>query len=109
MASLDVFSLFSVSEGMSNTILEAMASGLPVVATNVGGADEMVVDGDTGYLVAPKDPDALADAYARLAADASRHPRWGWLGSSEGPGSSASKVMLSAYRQFYEAAAGKVA
>jgi glycosyltransferase involved in cell wall biosynthesis len=52
---------------MSNTILEAMASGLPVVATNVGGADEMVVDGETGILVPPRDSNQLADALDRLA------------------------------------------
>jgi sugar transferase (PEP-CTERM/EpsH1 system associated) len=109
MAAYDVFSLFSVSEGMSNTILEAMASGVPVVATNVGGADEMVVDGETGYLVAPKDPAALADAYARLAADAPRRAAMGLAGQQRGVREFGIDVMLTAYRQFYELAAGKVA
>ena len=68
-AALDVFVLSSASEGLSNTILEAMASGRPVVATRVGGADEMVVDGVTGLLVAPHDPAALAAALARLVRD----------------------------------------
>ena len=48
---LDVFVLPSVNEGISNTILEAMATGLPVIATNVGGNPELVVDNVTGSLV----------------------------------------------------------
>jgi sugar transferase (PEP-CTERM/EpsH1 system associated) len=66
LASADVFVQCSVSEGMSNTILEAMASGLPVVATRVGGADEMVRDGITGALVPAGDATQLADALDRL-------------------------------------------
>jgi glycosyltransferase involved in cell wall biosynthesis len=57
-----VFVLSSHSEGLSNTILEAMASRLPVVATDVGGADELVIDGETGMLVTPGAVPALADA-----------------------------------------------
>ena len=48
---LDIFVLPSVNEGISNTILEAMATGLPVIATNVGGSPELVIDNKTGYLV----------------------------------------------------------
>jgi L-malate glycosyltransferase len=65
-AALDVFVLSSVSEGLSNTILEAMASGVPIVATDVGGAAELVVEGRTGVLVPPSDVPALAGAMARL-------------------------------------------
>lgn len=56
----DVFVLPSVNEGISNTILEAMATGRPVVATQVGGNPELLVDGATGALVPPDDPAALA-------------------------------------------------
>jgi len=66
---LDVFVLPSIGEGMCNTILEAMAVGLPVVATRVGGNPELVVDGATGALVPPRDTDALAEAIARYAGD----------------------------------------
>jgi glycosyltransferase involved in cell wall biosynthesis len=68
-AALDVFVLPSRSEGMSNTILEAMASSVPVVATHVGGADELVEHGRTGLLVPPADSNALAEALAALIAD----------------------------------------
>lgn len=50
------------NEGCSNSILEAMALGVPVIATDVGGNRELVRPGDTGHLVAPEDPSALADA-----------------------------------------------
>lgn len=60
----DVFVLGSLREGISNTILEAMASGVPVVATATGGNRELVVPGVTGALVPPGDPDALASAIA---------------------------------------------
>jgi glycosyltransferase involved in cell wall biosynthesis len=69
LGAADVFVLSSASEGMSNTILEAMACGLPVVATRVGGADEMVVDGETGRLVPPAGPRELAGAVTALMAD----------------------------------------
>ena len=58
----DIFVLPSLAEGISNTILEAMASGLPVVATKVGGNSELVSEGVTGMLVSPGEPLALAAA-----------------------------------------------
>ncbi len=65
MRAFDLFVLNSRNEGISNTILEAMATGLPVVATAVGGNSELVEDGVTGWLVSPGDPTALAAAIRR--------------------------------------------
>ena len=60
LRSLDLFVLGSMREGISNTILEAMATGLPVIATRTGGNVELVTPGETGELVAAQDPTALA-------------------------------------------------
>ena len=73
-----MFVLPSLAEGISNTILEAMATGLPVLATRTGGNPELVDDGETGSLVPPGDPDALADGmltYVRQAAVRLQHGR----------------------------------
>lgn len=64
MRGFDVFVLPSLAEGISNTILEAMATGLPVVATNVGGNAELVIQDQTGLLVPPADPPAMGEAIA---------------------------------------------
>jgi sugar transferase (PEP-CTERM/EpsH1 system associated) len=62
MQTFDIFVLPSLNEGISNTILEAMASGLPVIATQVGGNPELVVDRQSGLLVESKNPQAMAEA-----------------------------------------------
>lgn len=63
---VDLSVLPSLSEGLSNSLLEAMAAELPVVATNVGGNPEIVLDQTTGLLVPPRDPMALGDAMIRI-------------------------------------------
>lgn len=63
----DVFCLPSLWEGLPGSLMEAMAAGLPVVATRVGGVPELVTDGYDGLLVAPGDPEALAAAIATAA------------------------------------------
>lgn len=61
LRTFDLFVLPSLYEGLPNVILEAMATGLPVVATSVDGTVELVKDGETGYLVPPKAPETLAE------------------------------------------------
>jgi len=62
LAIFDLFALSSITEGISLTLLEAMATGLPVVATNAGGNTEIVLDNQTGFIVPPKDPNRMAEA-----------------------------------------------
>ncbi len=80
MQAMDVFVLPSRNEGISNTILEAMASGLPVVATNVGGNPELVVENETGLLVAADDPAAMAQALQQYAGNADQRSAHGAAG-----------------------------
>ncbi len=76
----DLFALSSAWEEMPFAILEAMAAGLPVVSTDVGGVAEAVADGETGLLVAPGDPDVLAEALRRAIADPALRARLGAAG-----------------------------
>ena len=69
LGAADIFVLSSVSEGMPISILEAMASAKPVVATAVGGVPELLTEGETGLLVPPAQPAALATALVKLACD----------------------------------------
>ncbi|MFA6560866.1 MAG: glycosyltransferase [Verrucomicrobiia bacterium] len=75
-----VFALASASEASPNVIIEAMAMGLPVVATRVGGIPELVVDGTTGLLVEPRNPTSLAEAIISLLTDETRRRSMGEKG-----------------------------
>ncbi len=80
LARARLFVLSSLTEGISLTLLEAMARGLPVVATAVGGNPEVIEAGSTGLLVPARDPAALADAVARLWTQPESCPRMGEAG-----------------------------
>jgi len=80
LAITDIFVLPSLWEGLPTAIIEAMAAGCPVVATNVAGIPEVVVDGKTGFLVPPRDPQALADKIKLLLQDQALRERMGQAG-----------------------------
>jgi glycosyltransferase involved in cell wall biosynthesis len=73
----DLFCVSSYLEGLGTSTLDAMAAGLPVVATRVGGVPEAVAHGESGLLVEPRDPRALAEAILALAGDPDRRRRMG--------------------------------
>lgn len=80
LVAADIFTLPSHREGMPRSIIEAMMTGLPVVATNIRGSREEVVDGKTGLLVPVNQTDALASALSALAADPARRTTLGAAG-----------------------------
>jgi sugar transferase (PEP-CTERM/EpsH1 system associated) len=109
MRGLNCFVLPSLAEGISNTILEAMASGLPVVATQVGGNPELVADGRTGIIVPPADEQAMAQALIRLHAQRGLAESMGRAGRAEVEQRFSLQAMVAAYQGVYDrqlAAAG---
>jgi sugar transferase (PEP-CTERM/EpsH1 system associated) len=102
MRSLDCFVLPSLAEGISKTILEGMACGLPVLATNVGGNAELVVQGHTGELVRPGDVEAMAEALLRLAADPARAVGMGRAGRARVEQCFSLPAMVAAYQALYD-------
>jgi glycosyltransferase involved in cell wall biosynthesis len=77
LRSIDVLAGASLREGFPISVLEAMASGKPVVTTNVGGNKEAVLDGVTGFIVSPENPDELASALKRVLLDEKLRQRMG--------------------------------
>ncbi|MGH9470184.1 MAG: glycosyltransferase family 4 protein, partial [Terriglobia bacterium] len=77
MQSLDLFIMPSRSEGLGSSALMAMAYGVPVIASRTGGLPEFVAEGENGFLVQPRSPEALASAILRAARDRSSLRRMG--------------------------------
>ena len=102
MRSFDLFVLPSLAEGISNTILEAMASGLPVVATRVGGNAELVSPGITGTLVPPGDVQALCDAILHWVDDGRARQDAGRAARAEVERRFSLDAMVAAYQGVYD-------
>jgi glycosyltransferase involved in cell wall biosynthesis len=76
----DIFVMSSITEGLGTSLLDAMAAGRPIVATDTGGIPEVVVNGSTGFLVPPRDHQAMADAIVALLKDPGLRSRMGQAG-----------------------------
>ena len=107
MRSLDCFALPSLAEGISNTILEAMSTGLPVVATDVGGNADLVVNGSTGQIVPAADVEALATALVRMAGDPARAVVMGRAGRAEAERRFSMQAMVDTYQGVYDRLLGR--
>ena len=101
----DLFVHPSREEGFSNAILEAMAAGLPVVACDVGGNPEAVVDGETGRLVPPRNAAAFASAVAELLADPEKRKTMGEAGRLRATGRFSLDRMVGEMESLYESLA----
>lgn len=101
LARASLFVLPSLTEGISLTLLEAMATGLPVVATRVGGNPEVVVDGQTGLLVPPGAPPDLARAMLQLKQDPERSRRMGLAGRERVERHFDARRMVAEYESLY--------
>jgi sugar transferase (PEP-CTERM/EpsH1 system associated) len=101
MRGLDCFVLPSLAEGISNTILEAMSSGLPVLATAVGGNADLLAEGQTGRLVPAGDERALAEGLAALAVDPEGAAAMGRAGRLRVEREFSLQAMVAAYQALY--------
>ena len=102
LRSLDVFVLPSKAEGISNTLLEAMSSGLPVIATRVGGNPELVIEAETGLLVDKENPRQLAEAMLELFNDAHKRQRFAAAGLQRVRESFSIDGMVARYQRLYD-------
>jgi len=101
LRAMNLFALSSLSEGMPITVLEAMAARLPVVATKVGALPEMIEEGVTGFLVEPKDDQALAERFARLCSNRDLARQFGQAGRAAVEREYSLGAMLRSYARLY--------
>jgi sugar transferase (PEP-CTERM/EpsH1 system associated) len=106
MRGMDVFVLPSLNEGISNTLLEAMASGLPAVATRVGGNPELVAHGETGLLTEPESVSSLAGAMRAYLDDGDQLVRHGRAARERAEDAFSLARMVAAYEALYAAWTG---
>lgn len=102
MRALDCFVLPSLAEGISNTILEAMATGLPVIATDVGGNADLVAHGQTGEIVPADSPAAIAESIVRLATAPELARTMGQAGRQRAEARFSMQAMVAAYQSVYD-------
>jgi sugar transferase (PEP-CTERM/EpsH1 system associated) len=102
MSVLDIFVLPSQAEGISNTILEAMASGLPVIATAVGGNPELVDDGVSGILVPVSSPESMKKALLTLIVDKEKRAKQGRQSRQRVLDNFSISAMVNKYTKVYE-------
>ena len=107
MGGLDCFVLPSLAEGISNTILEAMASGLPVIATDVGGNADLVTSGITGQIVPAGDPEALANQIIKFANAPGQAKIMGRRGRERVEEKFSMNAMVGAYLDAYDRLLGR--
>jgi glycosyltransferase involved in cell wall biosynthesis len=101
-AAADFGLLTSREEGFSNVVLEGMAAELPMIVTAVGGNPEAVVDGQTGLIVPPRDPKAIAEAILRLSRDADLRRRLGEAGQKRVRAEFSIERCVAAHAQLYQ-------
>ncbi|MCF8040451.1 MAG: glycosyltransferase [Desulfarculaceae bacterium] len=106
LAACDLFALSSLTEGISMALLEAMAGGLPVAATAVGGTPELVIPNETGMLVPPSDPATLAQAMGALLGDPERSRAYGLAGAQRVAQRFSLEAMAEAYAKLYRLSLG---
>jgi len=99
---MDIFVNSSISEGFSNAVLEAMALGKPVVATNVGGTPESVVNGKTGLLVSPCNSKELADSILSFLRDMKKASQMGLVGMTRAKETFSIDAMMNKIEKLYE-------
>jgi len=102
LALMDMVVHPSLQEGFANAVLEAMAAGKPVVATDVGGNPEAVVQGETGLLVPPRDSRALADAIIWMLDHPDEAARFGETGRNRVADHFEISRMVRQYEELYE-------
>jgi glycosyltransferase involved in cell wall biosynthesis len=108
MQRMNLFVLPSLAEGISNTILEAMASGLPIVATDVGGNGELVASGQTGVLVERADELALARAIEDYVVHEHMREEHGIRARTRTVREFSIDIMINRYAQIYESAVARL-